>query len=154
MNTEAENAMRELVRSDLMPLIEQVIMKRLILYADEIKKRNSEKAATAGSGEAVGEVAAAPYPNNKQFRMSATAEAYPIGTKLYAGGPPASGQGEALESLQEFVPYVQKHGHARKGYVVGMRKKSRRDELDEVETYYSKGAVLALVRRLAGGEGE
>lgn len=109
MNTEAENAMRELVRSDLMPLIEQVIMKRLILYADEIKKRNSEKAATAGSGEAVAwqfrYEPRLPDGTHAEWQFCSKEwhdeiKRHPAPTHsaraLYAGSPPASGQGEAL----------------------------------------------------------
>ena len=53
--------------------------------------------------------------------------------------------GEVLAALQEFVPYAQKHPLSRKGYVVGMRRKNKRDELDEVQTYLYAASVRTAV---------
>jgi len=65
---------------------------------------------------------------------------------------------EVLASLQQYVPYVQKHSAARKGYVVGMRRKNKRDELDEVHTYLhapsARIAVAALIARVDALEAE
>lgn len=63
---------------------------------------------------------------------------------------------EALAQLQEFVPYAQKHPHASKGYVVGMRRKNARDELDERDVYLSKHQVIEFIERhiAAGQQGD
>ena len=58
---------------------------------------------------------------------------------------------EELSKLQEFVPYAQKHPHASKGYVVGMRRKTARDELDERDVYLSKHQVMEAIQSRAAG---
>lgn len=55
---------------------------------------------------------------------------------------------EAVEALQEYQPHAQKHPHARRGFVVGMRKKRRTEEGDEWG-HLHKGEVMALIEKHA-----
>lgn len=51
---------------------------------------------------------------------------------------------EAIEALQEYRPHAQKHPHASRGFVTGMRKK-RPTESGEEYGHLHKGEVLALI---------
>lgn len=91
----ALSAVREAFRVYHNPIAE--MMDQVHDLEQEIKRRD---AATAGSGEAVAEVTGG-CDGWRGLAWLIAPSALLTGTKLYAGAPPAAGQGEALELTEE-----------------------------------------------------
>ena len=83
----------------------------LIRQVEEAKRQQMERdrlaektAATAGSGEAVATVTHIKFMHNEatiKYDGDGANPPFDVGAKLYAGAPPAAGQGEALELTEE-----------------------------------------------------